>query len=188
MPHKCGGNFPSASIHSPNEVAAPPLQLHITTAVIKSSARCGSSPLASCRAVCRGACDRHNGSSSFLGVPSSPNLSRVPVAMMDASSLLVPKEILANSPSLEDGVSREDEIKHRVFGGELIQEAGILLRLPQGAMATGQTLFQRFFYRKSFKKFNSFQGETLLCSIRLRSQRLNSHASRHGMPVSGRQD
>jgi hypothetical protein len=110
--------------------------------------------------------------------------------MMDASSLLVPKEILANSPSLEDGVSREDEIKHRVFGGELIQEAGILLRLPQGAMATGQTLFQRFFYRKSFKKFNSFQGETLLCSIRLRSvcQRLNSHASRHGMPVSGRQD
>lgn len=35
---------------------------------------------------------------------------------------------------------------------ELIQVAGLLLHLPQVAMATGQVLFQRFFYTKSFVK------------------------------------
>jgi hypothetical protein len=64
---------------------------------------------------------------------------------------LVPEEVLSNSPSLvrpfdlrvtlsdlttfvycflkADGIEADIELKHRVFGCELIQEGGILLRL-----------------------------------------------------------
>jgi hypothetical protein len=48
------------------------------------------------------------------------------------------------------------ERKHRAWGCELIQEAGILLRMPQVVMCTGQTLLQRFFYRQSLIKFDAF--------------------------------
>ncbi|KAI9104818.1 cyclin-like protein [Phlyctochytrium arcticum] len=58
---------------------------------------------------------------------------------------------LENSPSRQDGLSAEHERELRVFGCELIQSAGILLRLPQVAMATAQILFQRFYYVASFK-------------------------------------
>ena len=36
------------------------------------------------------------------------------------------------------------------MGAELIQKAGIYLKLPQVAIATAQVIFQRFFYAKSF--------------------------------------
>ena len=39
------------------------------------------------------------------------------------------EEALEDSPSKKDGVSAEDEETLRVYGCELIQEAGILLRL-----------------------------------------------------------
>uniref|UniRef100_H3GHS0 Cyclin-like domain-containing protein n=1 Tax=Phytophthora ramorum TaxID=164328 RepID=H3GHS0_PHYRM len=61
------------------------------------------------------------------------------------------------SPSLEDGVAPHVEKLHRFFGCELIQEAGVLLRLPQVVMATAQTLLQRFYYRKSLKQFDAFR-------------------------------
>ncbi|RTG81293.1 uncharacterized protein DC041_0012433 [Schistosoma bovis] len=44
----------------------------------------------------------------------------------------------------------ETEIDLRILGCELIQDSGVLLRLPQVAMATAQVLYQRFFYSKSF--------------------------------------
>ncbi|KAJ8368004.1 hypothetical protein SKAU_G00080320 [Synaphobranchus kaupii] len=50
----------------------------------------------------------------------------------------------------------------RILGCELIQSAGILLRLPQVAMATGQVLFHRFFYSKSFVK-HSFEIVAMAC-------------------------
>lgn len=50
----------------------------------------------------------------------------------------------------------------RILGCELIQAAGILLRLPQVAMATGQVLFHRFFYSKSFVK-HSFEIVAMAC-------------------------
>ncbi len=40
-----------------------------------------------------------------------------------------------------------DEFAHRVFGSELIQEACILLHLPQVVAATGQNILHRFFLR-----------------------------------------
>uniref|UniRef100_A0A3P9JR86 Uncharacterized protein n=1 Tax=Oryzias latipes TaxID=8090 RepID=A0A3P9JR86_ORYLA len=69
---------------------------------------------------------------------------------------LVPDERLATTPSMLDGLDLSTETDLRILGCELIQSAGILLRLPQVAMATGQVLFHRFFYSKSFVK-HSFE-------------------------------
>ncbi|KAG3173821.1 hypothetical protein PI124_g1394 [Phytophthora idaei] len=74
-----------------------------------------------------------------------------------AVHVVLPASSLARSPSLEDGVAPDVERLHRSFGCELIQEAGVLLRLPQVVMATAQTLLQRFYYRKSLRQFDAFR-------------------------------
>ncbi|KAI3865284.1 hypothetical protein MKX03_037262 [Papaver bracteatum] len=63
-------------------------------------------------------------------------------------------EQLKNSPSRKDGVDESTENTLRIYGCDLIQEGGILLKLPQVVMATGQVLFHRFYCKKSFAKFN----------------------------------
>ncbi|XP_040869009.1 cyclin-L1-1-like isoform X1 [Glycine max] len=63
-------------------------------------------------------------------------------------------EQLANSPSRKDGIDEATETTLRIYGCDLIQESGILLRLPQAVMATGQVLFHRFYCKKSFARFN----------------------------------
>ncbi|EDX16894.1 cyclin-L1 [Drosophila simulans] len=67
---------------------------------------------------------------------------------------LIPEGKIDVTPSSQDGLDHETEKDLRILGCELIQTAGILLRLPQVAMATGQVLFQRFFYSKSFVRHN----------------------------------
>ncbi|TDH74086.1 hypothetical protein CCR75_009566 [Bremia lactucae] len=71
--------------------------------------------------------------------------------------VVLPTSSLSRSPSNEDGVNPDIEVLHRFFGCELIQEAGVLLRLPQVVMATAQTLLQRFYYRKSLRQFDAFR-------------------------------
>ena len=61
---------------------------------------------------------------------------------------------LEDSPSRRDGVSEEAEGQLRLYGCEIIQEGGCLLKLPQVVMATGQVLFHRFFCKQSMVKFN----------------------------------
>ncbi|XP_068318401.1 cyclin-L1-1-like [Pyrus communis] len=63
-------------------------------------------------------------------------------------------EQLQNSPSRKDGIDEATETTLRIYGCDLIQESGILLKLPQAVMATGQVLFHRFFCKKSFARFN----------------------------------
>ncbi|XP_068492935.1 cyclin-L1-1 isoform X1 [Phaseolus vulgaris] len=63
-------------------------------------------------------------------------------------------EQVANSPSRKDGIDEATETTLRIYGCDLVQESGILLRLPQAVMATGQVLFQRFYCKKSFARFN----------------------------------
>ncbi|KAJ4967772.1 hypothetical protein NE237_014473 [Protea cynaroides] len=63
-------------------------------------------------------------------------------------------EQLKNTPSRKDGIDEATETTLRIYGCDLIQESGILLKLPQAVMATGQVLFHRFFCKKSFAKFN----------------------------------
>jgi hypothetical protein len=74
---------------------------------------------------------------------------------MDVSHVLLPSEMLEQSPSSRDGVEAAEELLHRAFGCELVQEGGVLLRLPQVVMATAQNLFHRFFYRKTLKRFDA---------------------------------
>ncbi|KAF4320674.1 hypothetical protein BBO99_00001272 [Phytophthora kernoviae] len=71
--------------------------------------------------------------------------------------VVLPASVLTRSPSSQDGIDPSTERQHRFFGCELIQEAGVLLRLPQVVMATAQTLFQRFYYRKSLRQFDAFR-------------------------------
>ncbi|KPL94043.1 cyclin-L2-like protein [Sarcoptes scabiei] len=63
---------------------------------------------------------------------------------------ILPAEKIINTPSMADGLDFSIENDLRIIGCHLIQISGILLRLPQVAMATGQVLFQRFYYSKSF--------------------------------------
>ncbi|KAG5549323.1 hypothetical protein RHGRI_014617 [Rhododendron griersonianum] len=63
-------------------------------------------------------------------------------------------EQLQDSPSRKDGIDETTETTLRIYGCDLIQESGILLRLPQAVMATGQVLFHRFYCKKSFVRFN----------------------------------
>ncbi|XP_054984405.1 cyclin-L1 [Sorex araneus] len=75
---------------------------------------------------------------------------------------LIPEERLSPTPSMQDGLDLPRETDLRILGCELVQAAGILLRLPQVAMATGQVLFHRFFYSKSFVK-HSFEIVAMAC-------------------------
>ena len=73
---------------------------------------------------------------------------------LSLDNCMVPNERLLDTPSSKDGCSHELEVDLRIVGCEYIQSAGLLLRLPQVAMATAQVLFQRFYYSKSFVKYS----------------------------------
>ena len=51
--------------------------------------------------------------------------------VLSLENCLLPPERLENTPSVQDGLDAEVEAQLRFFGCELIQSAGILLRLPQ---------------------------------------------------------
>lgn len=57
------------------------------------------------------------------------------------------------TPSAIDSIPPELERELRLYGGLIIQQAGILLNLPQTVMATAATLFQRFYFVTSFMHF-----------------------------------
>lgn len=73
-----------------------------------------------------------------------------PLVHVSLEIQLFPAEKLYPTPSMAENLSFDDEFDLRVVGCELIQTAGRLLKLPQTAMATGQVLFHRYFYIKSF--------------------------------------
>ena len=50
---------------------------------------------------------------------------------LSLDNCIVPKERLLNTPSRQDGVGSELEVKLRLLGCECIQTAGLLLKLPQ---------------------------------------------------------
>lgn len=51
--------------------------------------------------------------------------------VLTLKNCLLPEEKLAMTPSQNDGLDRETETDLRIYGCELIQTAGILLKLPQ---------------------------------------------------------
>ncbi|XP_023934310.1 cyclin-L1 [Bicyclus anynana] len=66
---------------------------------------------------------------------------------------LLPDSSFKETPSQSDGLDIETETDLRILGCEMIQIAGMLLKLPQVAMATGQMYLQRFYYSKSFVRY-----------------------------------
>lgn len=55
----------------------------------------------------------------------------------------------------------EVETQLRIYGCEVIQEGGILLKLPQAVMATGQVLLHRFYVKESLLKYNIKVGSMM---------------------------
>eukprot|EP00249_Psilotum_nudum_P024661 c29251_g3_i1 orf=118-1482(+) len=98
------------------------------------------------------------------------------------SFYLTPHQLLA-SPSSQHGIPPDSQNMLRLYGCEIVQQAGILLRLPQVVMATAQVLFHRFFCKRSFKEFDvrsvaascvwlamKLEEEMMECSSRQRSR------------------
>ncbi|KAF8312742.1 cyclin-like protein [Cantharellus anzutake] len=67
---------------------------------------------------------------------------------------LASPEQAKETPSMTDGLPRELEEDLRAYGCKLIQQAGLLLKQKQVAIATAQVLFQRFWYVSSMKHFS----------------------------------
>ncbi|PWZ00139.1 cyclin-like protein [Testicularia cyperi] len=68
---------------------------------------------------------------------------------------LASQEQVTATPSSQDGVEDVLEQQIRAQGCQLIQQAGILLNLPQRTMATAQVLFHRFWYVSSLTRFSA---------------------------------
>lgn len=64
----------------------------------------------------------------------------------------IPFEV--KTPSEIKGLSSASESVIRVFMIQLIQEAGILLRLPQQCTLTGMAIFNKFYYKQSLVEFD----------------------------------
>jgi cyclin L len=58
------------------------------------------------------------------------------------------------TPSFVDGISSRQETELRIYGCELIQQAGFLLGLVQACTATSQVLFQQFYHTASMKDYD----------------------------------
>nr|XP_018261434.1 cyclin-dependent protein kinase regulator [Kwoniella dejecticola CBS 10117]OBR83592.1 cyclin-dependent protein kinase regulator [Kwoniella dejecticola CBS 10117] len=76
---------------------------------------------------------------------------------------------ITNTPSAKDGVPKEVEDDLRTAGCMLIQEAGVMLGLPQNTMATAQVIFHRFYYVSSLYSFgvNDISISSLFLSTKL---------------------
>ena len=68
--------------------------------------------------------------------------------------VFIPANKATPTPSELDNLDAESENMLRILGCESIQNAGILLKLPQVAVACAQVLYHRFFFLKSFVKHN----------------------------------
>eukprot|EP00826_Nyctotherus_ovalis_P039443 TRINITY_DN3795_c0_g2_i2.p1 TRINITY_DN3795_c0_g2~~TRINITY_DN3795_c0_g2_i2.p1 ORF type:complete len:365 (-),score=108.97 TRINITY_DN3795_c0_g2_i2:77-1171(-) len=70
--------------------------------------------------------------------------------------VLVPLDVIR--PSEFDGLSLQEESNLRLFACELVQEAGIMLKLPQVTIATAMELLHRLFFRCSFVRVSLFNA------------------------------
>ncbi|WPH02025.1 Hypothetical protein R9X50_00488000 [Acrodontium crateriforme] len=80
--------------------------------------------------------------------PKSPNAV---LAETEAQWIFTPEE-LANTPSIQHGMSPADERDIRAKGVTFIVQAGIMLKLPQLTLSTAAIFFQRFLMRASLKR------------------------------------
>lgn len=67
------------------------------------------------------------------------------------------------SPSRRDGISADEERELRHYCCDVVAEAAVLLRLPQVVAATAQVLVQRFYCKRSLRKFDPKVGAARGC-------------------------
>ncbi|KAK8531817.1 hypothetical protein V6N12_053278 [Hibiscus sabdariffa] len=91
---------------------------------------------------------------SFRGTKLNKEVVKEIMIYTAIDNFYLTDEQLKNSPSTKDGIDEATETTLRIYGCDLIQESGILLKLPQAVMATGQVLFHRFYCKKSFARFD----------------------------------
>nr|XP_019011439.1 cyclin-dependent protein kinase regulator [Kwoniella pini CBS 10737]OCF50220.1 cyclin-dependent protein kinase regulator [Kwoniella pini CBS 10737] len=89
--------------------------------------------------------------------------------MAHAPHPLATLDQIIKSPSSIDGIPKEVEDDLRTTGCMLIQEAGVMLGLPQDTIATAQVIFQRFYYVSSLYSFgvNDISISSLFLSTKL---------------------
>ncbi|KIR99646.1 cyclin-dependent protein kinase regulator [Cryptococcus deuterogattii 2001/935-1] len=73
--------------------------------------------------------------------------------MSHAPHPLATLEQIVSTPSAADGIPSDVENDLRIAGCMLIQEAGVMLKLPQNTMGTAQVLLHRFYYVSSMCSF-----------------------------------
>lgn len=105
-------------------------------------------------AVATGANSGSGRASEASRLVTNAKRQRIRNVVLNLENCILSHDRLSNTPSMQDGLDPELEADLRFVGCEMIQSAGILLRLPQVAMATGQVLYQRFYYSKSFVAHN----------------------------------
>eukprot|EP00756_Hemistasia_phaeocysticola_P021203 Hpha_TRINITY_DN15761_c9_g1::TRINITY_DN15761_c9_g1_i1::g.38654::m.38654 len=71
---------------------------------------------------------------------------------LDLFYFILPQDGLFNTPSRSDGLSPEVESELRRYGVGLLQDAGVLLALPQVCVARAAVLLQRFYFRVSLRE------------------------------------
>ena len=62
--------------------------------------------------------------------------------ILTLDNVLLPHEKLSPTPSMADGLDEEVELDLRILGCELIQTSGILLKLPQVRVPTGNNYIE----------------------------------------------
>ena len=70
--------------------------------------------------------------------------------VLSLDNCIVPKERLLNTPSRQDGVGCELEVKLRLLGCECIQTAGLLLKLPQVSLRTLEKRDRKQFHSSQY--------------------------------------
>lgn len=82
---------------------------------------------------------------------------------------------LAATPTTKDGLSYHLEIELRALGCQIIQQVGVLLRLPQRTMAVAQVFFQRFWFTSSMCDFSASEVAmgALLLSTKLEETQIS---------------
>jgi hypothetical protein len=67
-------------------------------------------------------------------------------------------ELVRASPSVASGLPWETEEMFRLLGCQMIQQAGLLLKMSQSALLTGQILFHQLYCKRSFLSLPVIDG------------------------------
>jgi hypothetical protein len=91
------------------------------------------------------------------------------MTQQNGASNVLTVDQLTNTPSRSDNIDAQTETIVRVFGCELIQDAGIMLKTPQKAIARAQIILHRFYQTSSMKEHDIalVAISTLLLSCKL---------------------